>query len=284
MKEKIFPRNCPSCNALVYHTSQYEAKRSNEMKRKCKKCVCETFKIKFLGENNPFWGRHHTEENKKIASEIRSGIKQTGTQLEHSRRTIKIAKAAQQNKSCYQLWLEKYGKDEADRRSIELSKLKSTNATGEKNPMFGKPAPKGSGCGISCWYKENHFRSLKEVVYFIKEVELKNLQWRTAQTGDLRMGYVDSKGSSRTYVADFLVNENILIEVKPKRLWDHPDVVAKADAGRKFCQSKNWEYRLVDIEIDRDLLKNKILSGDLKIKDKYKERVNKYLRLYENAM
>ncbi|MBR4316812.1 MAG: hypothetical protein IKP65_07630 [Alphaproteobacteria bacterium] len=44
---------------------------------------------------------------------------------------------------------------------IELKKKYSEKSKGKNNPMYGKPAPKGSGNGVSGWYKGWFFRSLR---------------------------------------------------------------------------------------------------------------------------
>lgn len=41
-------------------------------------------------------------------------------------------------KSLYKIWIEKYGKEEADIRTKKLSKIQSENTKGENNPMFEK--------------------------------------------------------------------------------------------------------------------------------------------------
>lgn len=43
------------------------------------------------------------------------------------------------NKSLYSVWLEKYGKDEADKRQLILNIKRSNNAKGKNNAMYGKP-------------------------------------------------------------------------------------------------------------------------------------------------
>ena len=71
-----------------------------------------------------------------------------------------------------------------------------------------------------------------------KEIEAKNRRWRTAETKDLRIKYIDYKGDERTYIDDFLVEEKDLIEVKPKKLKSSLTVRLKAKAARKFCKEK----------------------------------------------
>lgn len=158
-------------------------------------------------------------------------------------------------------------------------KKQSILNSGEKNNMYGKSPPVGSGSGIGCWYKKNYFRSLKELTFFIKEIEQKNLIWRTAQNKNLRIKYIDQKGVNRTYVADFLINENILVEVKPKPLWNVKSVQIKAEAGRKFCSNLGWEYKLIDIEVDKDILREKLVSGEINLQTKYEQRVKNFLKI-----
>jgi group I intron endonuclease len=57
--------------------------------------------------------------------------------------------------------------------------------------------------------------------------------------------YVDSKGKIRNYFADFLVNQKIVIEIKPKSMLSYNNNQFKIDAGKKYCLEHGYEYKLL---------------------------------------
>lgn len=271
-------RICPNCHQVVYHSSKMCADNAKKANRQCWECKNKKFKIDFLGDKNPFFGKRHTENTKEIIREKKTGKKQSGSQLERSRETIAAAsKIARLNgKNNYERWIKKYGKDEADRLLAAFKSKLSEKNSGKGNPMHGKPPPSGSGNGWANWYNGIHFRSLRELTYYITEIENKGLTCRIAETKDLMIPYTDPCGVERTYTADFLVEEKYLIEVKPKRLWNTPKILLKRMAGEKFCEQFGYIYTIVDIEPNSSLIKDKYLNGEVKFVEKYIEKFKKY--------
>lgn len=272
---------CPKCNNIITYKHKYYRNKSFKNKSLCRICINEEYKTKFLGENNPFYGKHHTEETKeKIRKNNHSGIKFTGKRLSEARRTIKIAKKAQQNKNFYQLWIDKYGIEAANLKLIEFKKKQSILNSGKNNSMYGKPSPRGSGNGWACWYKNIHFRSLRELTFFIVEIENKNIKWENGQSKKFQIKYIGYNGQERTYRPDFfLVDTKELVEIKPKKLWNTPQVLLKKFAAEIFCKNKKYKYKLVDIEIESDILKEKYLNKEIIFVDKYKDRFEKYAKI-----
>jgi group I intron endonuclease len=69
-----------------------------------------------IGENNSFYNKHHTEETKALLSEIGK-----------NREDIKGENSHMHGTSLYKIWLEKYGKEEADKRmKASIEKCKET--------------------------------------------------------------------------------------------------------------------------------------------------------------
>ena len=71
-----YKRICPKCGNEIIHTGVkaiQNGKRAEKNNCICKKCDNENRKIKYLGENNPFYGRTHTKEFKSRISEERKG-------------------------------------------------------------------------------------------------------------------------------------------------------------------------------------------------------------------
>ena len=178
-------------------------------------------------------------------------------------------------KSVYDLWVTRYGVIEADRRRLESNRKRSLSMIGCKNPMYGKTTPCGCGNGWGGWYKGWYFRSLRELSYMIQVIEKNSLKWRTAETADLTVNYIDKNGTPRTYRADFLLNDKLLVEIKPKQLMQLPANILKRDAAIAFCSHRRLEYSIVDSEIlpFRDLL-IMFKDGVIRFIDKYQKRMS----------
>lgn len=236
------------------------------------------------GKNNPFYGKKHSEEAIKKMIENRD---YSYTQTDEFRAKQRIANLGKNNsmygKSIYDVWVEKYGKEEADKKQKELNKKRSKNAKGKNNPMYGKPTPQGSGNGWSGWYKGWYFRSLKELSYMIKVIEKNNYKWESAECDKLSIKYIDYDGSERTYRADFLVEDKILVEIKPKKLMETRINKLKKEAALEFCDNHGLEYSMVDVrtlsmEDITKLYQNKEIKFIKKYDMKMKELLNESKR------
>ena len=280
---KKWERVCPKCNATISYRRYWDWIYGCRKGGNCKRCVAiansEKCKELFRGSGNPFYGKKHSDKSKSKISAVHKGIKQTGHTLAESRRTIKIAKASQQGKSLYQMWVDKYGKEIADRRMEDAKKKWSLSSSGKNNPMYGKPTPNGAGNGWANWYKGFHFRSLRELQYYINEIEGHNVVCESAQGKRFRISYKDWAGVDRTYKPDFFVDNHWLVEVKPQKLWNTKTVVSKKLAAEEFCRRMGYEYKLVDVGLNSLLLKEKYLRGEIRFVDKYKERFEKHAKI-----
>lgn len=136
-------------------------------------------------EKHPLWGKHQSEESKKKNSES--------------------------NKKA----LAEFYKT---KRGLEVKEHFKTIFGGENNPMYGRPAPFGSG---KCDYflKENNFG---EKFYlqgtwetkFADFLNIQNIYWKKNKD---RFQYIDKLGHKRTYSPDFILffeNKEIYIEIK----------------------------------------------------------------------
>lgn len=93
------------------------------------------------GTANPFFGKHHSKRTKDKLKTVDRSYTQT---QEFKEKCIKCGSSnGMHGKSIYDVWLSKYGKEEADRRHKELCKKRSQNAKGKgkNNPMYNKPSP-----------------------------------------------------------------------------------------------------------------------------------------------
>jgi hypothetical protein len=282
-----FERKCPNCGQVLTYTTLKGRNRAIRDGKWCKKCrmaeissraevrVCRSVFAKGrIGDKNPFWGKHHTEETKK---QVRQADR-SYTQTDDFR--LKSARHGSQNgmygKSFYDIWCEKYGVDEANRRLAELSAVRSQQASGENNPMYGKPAPKGSGNGWGGWYKGWYFRSLRELSYMISVIERNHHVWQNAECKEISIPYTDFSGSNRTYHPDFLLDGTVLVEIKPKNLMETPTNRLKVEAAKIYCSDKGWEFRIVDVRIlDTAKLIELFLNGEVIFNQKYQKRMEK---------
>ena len=70
-KESKWSRNCLECNVILYYSSEGNLKVAEKNNRLCKSCSQ-------CGNKNHRYGKKHTEEWKKWASENRKGEKMVG--------------------------------------------------------------------------------------------------------------------------------------------------------------------------------------------------------------
>jgi hypothetical protein len=289
-----YKRKCLICDKDIYHTSKYNRNAADKKKTPCGSCSSVEKNKKYgnnkkfieryatfgnnTGELNSFYGKKHSQLTINKLQQVDKSYTKTKEFRQKISKATKGKKNPMYGKSYYNIWVEKYGKEEADRRQKIKKEKNSIASRGKRNPMYGKRSPNGSGNGWSGWYKGWFFRSLKELSYMIKEIEKKNKKWRTAETKDLRIKYIDYKGDERTYVADFLINEEVLVEVKPTKLKSSLSVRLKAEAAKKFCKNKGLIYKIKDVdritdkEI-RNLHDSKLLKFTSRYEALYNERI-----------
>jgi len=286
-----YKRICPICQKDIYHTSKYNRNSQDKKKRPCRTCssIAKNKKYgnnkKFIeqyatkgqntGKDNAFYGKEHTEETK---AKLRK-VDRSYTKTKKFRKKLSVINSGKKNpmygKTFYNMWVEKYGKKEANKKLIEFKNNLSKRVSGSGNPMYGKPSPQGAGNGWSGWYKGWFFRSLKELSYMVKEIEAKNKKWRTAETKDLRIKYIDYKGDKRTYRADFLVEEKYLVEIKPEKLKSSLTVRLKQKAAQRFCKEKGFVYKIEDIKtLEKKNIRKLHDSKDLKFTNRYEKKYN----------
>lgn len=259
----MFFKLCPECQSEINYSTKYTLADALKKNTKCKQCRCKP-------ENNPFYGKKHTEERKKIISQ------QLSERVTSDETKLKLSKAfSGENNPMYQksvvdVWIEKYGKEEADKKHQNLKEKHSKNNTGKGNPMYGKPAPNGAGNGWKGWYNDVFFRSLRELTFML-EMDEKGIKWISAEK--IRIPYKDWEDKDRTYCPDFLVNKT-LIEIKPIRLQNTPAVEAKTKAGKKYAEDNNLEYKIIDVTINSNLIKNNL--NKIKFQDRYNEKIEIY--------
>lgn len=261
-------RRCPLCSIEITYSTKYtlaRAIRKNDICRLCSINKTNKQNVEFgrlKGKNNPNFGKIFSKKHRKRISE--NHWDSSGT------------KNPMFGKSFYECWVEKYGKDVADKKLIEFKEKQSKLNYGKNNKMFGKPSPQGSGNGWSGWYKGWYFRSLLELSYMVKVIERFNLRWKSAECKELKIPYTNWEGKSRNYFADFLIEDKYLIECKPKKLQNTPLVLAKSSGAKSFSKKRGLIYKLRTVKMLKDeSIKLLHDSGELKFLPRYEEKFQK---------
>ncbi len=198
------------------------------------------------GKNNPFYGKTHTEKTKE---KIRQRDKSFFSTEEYKQKMSKLVSGENNpmhGKTVMSVWITKHGESKANELMKQFKEKQSINSSGENNPMFGKPAPQGSGNGWSGWYKGWYFRSLKELSYVVNVLEVNGDVWQSAESAKIKIPYLNWEGTQRTYIPDFIVNSNLLVEVKPTKLKSSISVRSKQVAAELFVKERGWTYVIVD--------------------------------------
>ena len=126
-----FIRKCPKCNCEINYTNKYNMLNAEKKQSKCKSCgvkevitndVKKRMSERFKGENNPmfgkvgnlnpFFGKHHTEETKKRIVEDRDySVYKTDEFRNKLSEKTKGENNPMYGKSFYNVWVDKYGED-----------------------------------------------------------------------------------------------------------------------------------------------------------------------------
>lgn len=235
----IYKRNCPDCNCELTYKSKSALNLAYKKNGFCRKCSQK-------GERNAFFGKHHSKETIELLSKQDKSYTKT---KEFSDKVKQSMIGIDTSVNLIELWTEKYGKEEAEKREFQRRKKLSETMSGEGNPMYGKPSPRPAGGGVKGWYHDHFFRSLRELTYMLFLVE-NNKEWKSAEATELRIHYVNPYTSKNaTYVADFLVEDKFLVECKPKNLQDTRINQAKTEAAEKFCQENDLIYQIIDPDV-----------------------------------
>ncbi len=266
---KLWNRSCPTCNTEIYYSTVYTLQSAIKNNSNCSVCCLTKHNIelgKLLHEGKriaPWKGYKHSN--------------QTKNKLREKSKDPKINKMI--GSSLPNLMIQKYG----NLAEIKISDWKSNIAnalSGKNNPMYGKPSPIGSGNGWQGWYKQWRFRSLLELSFVVNIMERFNFKWKSAESIDYRISYIDYDGKDRTYVADFIVEDTWLVEVKPIAFHNSTLVKIKKDAADNFCKSNGLIYKIIDPgTISTEKIIKLYKTGLIKFDIKYTNMFNtKYLK------
>ncbi len=253
-KFAIYIRLCPSCNDDIKYKSNGARTTGKRKKTNCSKCYV-----------NSMYGKHHSIETREKISKKIINLYQ-GDKGEKRKETVrklylnktyeeihgkekakeikkKIGNSVKGEKNGF------YGKKHTKETRRKMSESKKGTQAGEKNPMYGKPSPVGSGNGWSGWYKEWFFRSLRELSYMINVIERFNFNWISGENNKHIIPYIDYDGRKRNYFVDFIINNKYMVEIKPKKLHLSKSVLLKKYAAINWCSSRGLIYKIMDSKI-----------------------------------
>jgi hypothetical protein len=212
------------------------------------------------GENNPFFGKHHTEEMKRAIGED----KERSAKISSKKR---MWWADGRKGKTYE---ELYGNDVG----IVMRRQKSERMSGEKNPAYGhvyqNAGYKNTKVG---YYKGKLFRGIWEYSFY-KHLEREGIDLSQVEYEPLTIEYT-LKGRKRTYHPDFLVKPlNLVVEVKnvyalEKRKRGQPMLRAKKAAAEEYCSTRGLTYRIMT---ERDF---RVIAYSVAYDDPYVEWIRK---------
>ncbi len=282
-------RDCPVCQSEIHYKSKNGFNTAVKNNSKCWSCVFpeerkESYREMFSGSKNYFFGKHHTDESKNKLRLANLG-KQIHT--EESKRKIsdwQKDNAPMRGRSAYSIWVERYGKEEADRKKEALRQKSIGKFAGEKNPMFGKPSPNGSGNGYSGWYNGKFFRSLRELMFIVNYLERFDLKHESLEKKKAKIQYFNTNTQThRNYFGDYLVGDKYFVEIKPKKLWDTPLNSQKFAAARTFCKQNGLKFKLIDPKVKSELVFRLFDEGKIKFMDRYLPKFLKWRDKYDST-
>lgn len=272
MEKQIYTRKCPTCSVEITYNNKYVKNRSERKQKLCASCASKTRGCS--GPNHYMYGKKFDEKSKEkmVATKKANPRKYTREDKIRLSKAYSGPNNPMYGKTVYEVWLEKYGKEEADKRLL----LRKKRGSGKNHANYGKISSYNFGYGHSGWYKGNFFRSLKELSFIVDYLEKNNLKWKSCENCSIRIEYVLPNGNDRTYIPDFIIENKRIVEIKPKKEMNDPIVLLKTKAAQKYCLDNNLEFEILDFPIiSRGKIRILENKGLLKFTEKTQERMDK---------
>lgn len=206
------------------------------------------YKEKNSGEGNPFFGKTHSKKTKKQMSDNHADFTGDKNPL------VRWLKKDPKNKRIFSTklktaWTEKF-KDENVRRQFceNISNVISKLYVNGFNPY--------TNCEHG-WFESIKFSNK---FYYQSSYEKKFLEFcessnkiKALQRLTFVIPYKDKSGKQRNYYPDFLINQIVVIEIKPKSMLNYNHNKQKIEAGKKYCGKNGYEYKLLMEDELKDL-------------------------------
>jgi hypothetical protein len=193
--------------SLIGHLSPLKNKKLSK-KRKIEISKATT------GKNNPFYGKKHTQLTKKKMSINHANFK-------GNKNPFKQYIQDPDNKKRFSLKLKRaFKRIKKDPIKYFLLRKKRSEATSEAH-IQNKLKSYGKG------HKHGRFFSHRQKthLYFRSSYELNFLLWcegnqkiKSFTNCKLKIPYLDAEGFFHYYIPDFIINKNLIIEIKPEAL------------------------------------------------------------------
>lgn len=278
-KDGRYFKECPNCGKEVFFSCRKSCKKSVKENNFCPSCRClKRDPICYEKTSQALKGRPKSKEHKQKLREANLGKKASQATRDKISNRVKGSGNPMYGKNVYDVWVKKYGKEIADEKQQKINIIRSQNALGKNNSMYGKPSPHGSGNGWSGWYKEQYFRSLKELSY-MKYLNDNNIEFRTAETNEFSVKYFDG-GQERTYFPDFyLIETDKIVEIKPVRCKKFiknkvKELAAKEKYGDRYLVLCEEDFPQLNDEQIKQMYENKDIIFIDKYKQKMKDKIN----------
>jgi hypothetical protein len=215
-------------------------KFSNERKEKYSKMNS--------GKGNPFFGKKHSKKTKKLMSNNHADFMGENNPL------VKWLNKDDKNREEYSRIMKEVWKNPKNAKILSernSKAIESAMLNGNYNPY--------SNC-LHGWFESKKFATK---FYYQSSYELKFLEFcesspkiTNLEKSKFVIPYVDKNGQKRKYFPDFLVNKNILIEIKPKSMVGYNNNEEKIEFAKKYCFENGLKYKLLMEKELNDLNKN----------------------------
>ena len=218
------------------------------------------------GRRNSSYGKHFSEERKNNISKSLIG-KTTGRKSYE--RTPEIKEKISNSLKKYYM----------NNKVSESTRKKLSQAWAE-----GKYKNAKMGRGIQGYFysykmnKDMYFRSLLELSYLIYLEENEQIYKYEIEPFQIQLNY---NNEIHHYTPDFLVNNQILIELKPYNhlsyTKENERFTEEIKSAKEYCQNNNLIYKIIyDVDINFESQKfQRLLRNNPNIIDKYNIRFNK---------
>lgn len=264
-----YERRCPLCDKKLLYSTKYTLKSAEKKNSVCVSCrnigrkLSDASILKMRDSQKKLW----TDDYRKKFSD---NMKQVMKSKSIRKKISNFAKTRTGNKNPF------YG----SHHTLESKKLIGGSVhdySGENNPMYGKPSPQGSGNGWSGWYKGWFFRSLRELSYMINVIERFNMKWQSLEKKKFAIPYIDWEGVNKNYFPDFLIEDKYVVEIKPKKLWNSPVILAKRKSAEIWCEDRGYKYKIVEpVLLTFNEIKKLHDNNDIKFLKKYEDKFARY--------
>lgn len=196
------------------------------------------------------WAESHPVEAKRVRQE--NGMKNVQFaiqwQKEHPDEVLEIVsrngKITGEKVNNLKVWRERVGKEEVSRQCAEAGHLSSLSKGHDF--MARKALENNRYCKYfyeSKIFSISRYFASRWEVNFIRLCEISNFIISLAHE-PFGIPYVVS-GKTHKYYPDFLVNQSIVVEIKPFGRLSESDVILKKSIAEEYCSSNNFEYLII---------------------------------------